>query len=109
MINFLIALDVILAILIIASVFLHRGSDGFIGESTPTTATGPRFETYDKIIAGFVLTFFLVTLSINYLVLYQHRGTADIDAIVDKVNIQKNIKKIDTKNSEKKTEAPLAE
>ncbi|MFT6083192.1 MAG: preprotein translocase subunit SecG [Alphaproteobacteria bacterium] len=109
MINFLIALDIILAILIIGGVFLHRGSDGFIGEATPTTVGGPRFETFDKVLAGIVISFFSVTLMINYLTLYQYKGTADIDAIIENTNLEEKAKKVDAQNPDFTTEAPIAE
>jgi preprotein translocase subunit SecG len=109
MITFLVVLDIILAILIIAGIFLHGGNDGFMGESTQTIASNIKFETYDKIIGSFVLAFFIVTLLINYFTIYQAQGTADIDAIVDKAHIEKRLKKIDTQDTESKTQAPLAQ
>jgi preprotein translocase subunit SecG len=116
MINFLVALDIILAILIVAGIFFHQGSDGFVGEAPSAIPTNFRFETYDKIIGSFALAFFLVTLSINYLTLYNHKGTADIDTIIKKVDLEKQNKKADTKKSDidikesdAKTEAPLAQ
>ena len=68
MLEFLIVLDVLLAVAIISAVFFHKGPDGFMGDATPTNANtnGPRFETFDKIIACIVIAFFAVTLSINY-------------------------------------------
>jgi preprotein translocase subunit SecG len=108
MINTLIAIDIILAILIIGGVFLHQGSDGFIGETTPTNSGGPRFETFDKIIASIVVIFFAVTFFINYLVLYKYKGTSDIDAILEKSQIEKKIKKIEEQNSDFTTQAPVA-
>lgn len=109
MLSFLIVLDVIIAVLIIAGVFLHNGPDGFIGDSTPTSVTtGPKFETFDKIIGSLVLAFFAVTLGINYLTLYQYKGTADIDAIIDKTNLEKKIEKIEQETSDIQAEAPLA-
>ena len=108
-INFLVVVDIILAILIIASMFFHGGNDGFMGEATQTIATDIKFETYDKIIAGLVLTFFIVNLMINYLDIYHAKGTADIDEINRKAKLEKNIKELDVKKSEMKTEAPLAQ
>lgn len=110
MLDFLIAIDVILAVLIIVSVFLHQGSDGFMGDATPpVTAKGPRFETFDKIVAFLVFAFFIVTLGINYLTLYQYKGTADIDEIIAKTDLQKQIEKIEKQKPESQPEAPLAQ
>jgi len=84
MLEFLIVLDVLLAVAIISAVFFHKGPDGFMGDATPTNANtnGPKFEAFDKIIAGFVVAFFAVTLSINYIYLYKDQGTAKIDDII---------------------------
>jgi|GEM_PF-4754974 len=109
MINILITIDVILAFLIIGGVFLHQGSDGFIGEATPTASSGPKFETFDKILATFVIGFFMTTLLINYITLYQHKGTADVDAILEKRTKQDKAEKVEAQNPDFKSEAPIAE
>lgn len=109
MINILVTIDVILALVIIGCVFLHQGADGFIGETAPVSGSGPRFETFDKILGLFVFLFFAITFSINYLTLYQYKGTADVDAILEKQTKQEKAKKVEEQNPEFTTEAPIAE
>lgn len=108
MITFLVALDLILAVFIIAGIFFHRGSDGFMGDAPSAIASNFRLETYDKIIGCFALAFFLVTLSINYLTLRNHKDTTEIDSMIQNVNLNKEIEKINTKDAEKTPDAPLA-
>ncbi|MEM6602982.1 MAG: hypothetical protein AAF621_02930 [Pseudomonadota bacterium] len=113
MIEFLIVIDVILAIAIVAAVFFHTGPDGFMGEATPTNAStsGPRFETYDKIIGVMVIAFFAVTLWINYIHLYKEKGTARIDDIIEGRILDNKVKELQEKESQVGAEdnAPLAE
>lgn len=91
MITFLITLDVILSILIILSVFLYRGNDGFMGETTQTIATDIKFETYDKVVGSFIVAFFLVTLLINYLVIKEYKGVDDVNSIINQITHKKDI------------------
>lgn len=127
MINFLVAIDIILAILIISSVFLHQGTDGFMGETTQSVPSQIKFETFDKIVGSLVIAFFVVTLLINYFTIYQSKGTADIDDIVERAEQVQKLKKAeasqtidkpnsnpkaqdsDTPKDNPKTEAPLAQ
>lgn len=112
MLTILVVLDVFLAIAIIASVFFHKGADGFMGEATPTLSAGgthkPHFETYDKIIACLVAAFFAVTLSINYIHLYKNEGTAIIDDILAKKQKDNVAQDIEKKDIGAKDDAPLA-
>ena len=113
MLNFLIAVDFILSILIIGSVFIHNGADGFMGETTPTkhSNSGPKFDSSDKIVAILLALFFIVNLSINYIILYKDHGTARIDDILDsqkEKKIQEERKKI-VDNIGAQNDAPLAE
>lgn len=112
MLTFLITLDVILALIIITSVFFHQGPDGFMGDATPTKSkqSGPVFEGFDKFIAVCVALFFGVTMTINYMHLYKDNGTASIDQILEhkskaKIEAQKE-KTIDV---DAKHDAPLAQ
>ena len=113
MLTMLVVLDVFLAIAIVASVFFHKGADGFMGEATPTLSAGgthkPQFETYDKVIACLVVAFFAVTLSINYIHLYKNEGTAIIDDILTKQQKATVAETIEKKDIGAKHDAPVAE
>lgn len=110
MVDFLVVVNVILAFLIIAGVFLHRGTDGFMGDTAPVNAAnGPRFDSFDKVIGTVIILFFIVTFSINYLTVYKEKGTVFNEEISRKDNIQKNIKHIDKKGVGENTDAPLAQ
>lgn len=108
MFTFLIVIDVLLALSIILAVFFHRGPDGFMGDATPTAKnSGPVFETFDKIIAVLVMAFFVVTLGINYIHLYQKEGTAHIDKILEKKTEPSPV--TEKKEPEEESQAPLAQ